>query len=204
MIDHVSLRVTDFEKARAFYQAALKPLGYSLSMEFPGYAGFGVDGKLDFWVTESQSPINPTHIAFHGDRHQVNAFFEAALAAGGRDTGAPGLRPDYHQSYYAAFVLDPDDNVVEVVDHRPEGEKTPASQRKPAKAKGKAKAKAKAKGRAAKASAQTGAKTTPTSKPGARGTHRGAKAQPAAASRKPAARKPGRSAPKAKPTKKKR
>lgn len=121
MIDHISLRVSNFDKALAFYSKALKPLDYSVVMKFPGAAGLGTKGKPDFWLTATSLPVNPTHVAFAADRATVRAFHKAALAAGARDNGAPGLRPDYHPNYYGAFVLDADGNNIEVVCHRPEG-----------------------------------------------------------------------------------
>jgi catechol 2,3-dioxygenase-like lactoylglutathione lyase family enzyme len=120
MIDHISLRVSDYDRAITFYKAALKSIGYELIMEFPGFAGFGPRGKPNFWVTRSDKPINPTHIAFATDRKTVHAFHQAALAGGGRDEGAPGPRPDYHANYYGAFVLDPDGNNIEACCHAPE------------------------------------------------------------------------------------
>jgi catechol 2,3-dioxygenase-like lactoylglutathione lyase family enzyme len=89
-------------------------------MDFPGVVGFGVEGKPSFWIGERERS-GPLHVAFAApDRATVDAFHEAALAAGGSDNGAPGLRPQYHPSYYGAFVLDPDGINVEAVTHRPE------------------------------------------------------------------------------------
>ncbi|MCC6223805.1 MAG: VOC family protein [Thermoleophilia bacterium] len=121
MIDHVGLRVSDYAASKAFFAAALAPLGYAVVMELEGACGLGVDGKPDFWLIGQTSPAAPVHVAFaSGDRAGVDAFHAAALAAGGRDNGAPGLRAHYHPSYYGAFVLDPDGNNVEAVCHRPE------------------------------------------------------------------------------------
>jgi catechol 2,3-dioxygenase-like lactoylglutathione lyase family enzyme len=117
MIDHVNLRVQDFERAVAFYKAALAPIGYQVVMEFSGAAGLGAGGKPDFWIMQSEPPINATHIAFASERALVDAFHAAAVAAGGSDNGAPGLRPEYHPHYYGAFVFDPEGNNVEVVSH---------------------------------------------------------------------------------------
>jgi catechol 2,3-dioxygenase-like lactoylglutathione lyase family enzyme len=120
MIDHTGVGVSDVQRSKAFYGAALKPLGYELLMEFGDYAGFGVRPKPDFWI--GQGPVNdpPVHVAFRAaDRPTVDAFHAAALAAGGRDNGAPGPRPHYHQHYYGAFVLDPDGHNVEAVCHDP-------------------------------------------------------------------------------------
>ncbi len=120
MLDHISLRVTKFEQALAFYKQALAPLGYQVIMEFPDGAGLGAGGKPDFWLTKAESTTT-THVAFHAsDRKSVDAFHAAALAAGGKDNGAPGIRKEDHPSYYGAFVLDPDGHNIEAVTHRPE------------------------------------------------------------------------------------
>ena len=119
MLDHVGLPVSDFGRSKRFYAEALSPLGYELIMEPSVYAaGFGLSGKPDFWIGQGE-PGHPVHVAFAtDDRATVDAFHEAAIAAGGRDNGRPGLRPEYHPSYYGAFVLDPDGNNVEAVCHR--------------------------------------------------------------------------------------
>ena len=121
MIDHVSADVSDFSKAKDFYAQALAPLGYSLQMEFGDAAGFGTgEGIPDFWIGSSPER-GATHVAFSApDRAAVNSFYEAAMAAGGKDNGPPGLRPDYHETYYAAYVHDADGNNIEAVTHRPE------------------------------------------------------------------------------------
>ena len=128
MIDHVGFAVSDYERAKTFYARALAPLGYKLVMEVPGEtnqsgfpaAGFGAGGKPDFWITKGQATTPQVHIAFGArDRATVRAFYDAALAAGARDNGPPGLRPEYHPSYYGAFVLDPDGHNVEAVCHAP-------------------------------------------------------------------------------------
>jgi len=121
MIDHVTANVTDIECGKQFYERALAPLGYTLQMEFPGAAGFAAAaGMPDFWIGSSQER-GATHVAFSAsDRAAVDAFHEAALAAGGTDNGPPGLRPHYHETYYAAFVHDPDGNNIEAVSHRAE------------------------------------------------------------------------------------
>ena len=116
MLDHISLRVQDHQRALAFYRAALAPLGYRVLMEYPGAAGLGAD-MPDFWLMATEQPINPTHVAFSADRATVDAFHAAALAAGASDNGQPGLRADYHPHYYGAFVRDPEGNNVEVVCH---------------------------------------------------------------------------------------
>lgn len=120
MIDHVSMRVRDYARSKAFYAEALSPLGYEVVMEFEGVGGFGVPGKPDFWIAQGE-PRAPIHVAFASpDRATVDAFHAAALAAGGTDNGAPGLRPNYHEHYYAAYAHDPDGNNVEAVCHLPE------------------------------------------------------------------------------------
>ena len=129
MLDHVSLRVADFQRALAFYRAALAPIGYQVAMEFPGYCGLGERGKPDLWITLTDKTVLPTHLAFRTDRTRVDAFHAAALAAGGVDNGPPGLRADYHPHYYAAFVIDPEGNNIEVVCHDPPGARRPAPER---------------------------------------------------------------------------
>jgi catechol 2,3-dioxygenase-like lactoylglutathione lyase family enzyme len=134
MIDHIGITVGDFERARRFYDAALSPIGVAALMEVKpeesgGYhgVGYGKGGKPFFWLSNDQrpdmdAPVRGTglHIAFAADdRSAVDAFFVAATAAGGRDNGPPGVRPHYHPSYYAAFVIDPDGVNVEVVCHIP-------------------------------------------------------------------------------------
>jgi catechol 2,3-dioxygenase-like lactoylglutathione lyase family enzyme len=120
MLDHISLRVVDYDRALEFYKAALAPIGYSVIMEFPGFAGLGEKGKPDFWITKTDKTVNPTHVAFRADRKIVDAWHAAALAAGATDDGAPGPR-DYHPSYYGGFVLDPEGNHIEVCCHEPPG-----------------------------------------------------------------------------------
>jgi catechol 2,3-dioxygenase-like lactoylglutathione lyase family enzyme len=169
MLDHVSLRVQDFDRALAFYRAALAPLGYLTVMEFPGAAGLGEPGKPDFWIMRTEQPLNPTHVAFSADRARVDAFHAAALAAGGSDNGQPGVRSDYHPHYYAAFVLDPEGNNVEVVcqadpNARPA---TKAKAKTATKARPKAKAKPVTKAKA-KAKTVTKAKTKAKAKPAAK------------------------------------
>jgi len=120
MIDHISVSVRDFDASKKFYAAALAPLGYQVQMEFPGVAGFGDSRKPDFWIGVNAEMRAPTHVAFTSpDRATVDAFYRAAIAAGGKDNGAPGLRPQYHPNYYGAFVLDLDGNNVEAVCHTP-------------------------------------------------------------------------------------
>jgi catechol 2,3-dioxygenase-like lactoylglutathione lyase family enzyme len=121
MLDHVTANVSDIEQAKSFYRDALAPLAYSLQMEFPGAAGFGTgEGIPDFWIGSSEER-GASHVAFQApDRETVDRFYEAAMAAGGKDNGAPGLRPHYHETYYAAYVHDADGNNVEAVCHQPE------------------------------------------------------------------------------------
>jgi catechol 2,3-dioxygenase-like lactoylglutathione lyase family enzyme len=136
VIDHTGIRVSDFARSKAFYRAALAPLGYELLLEFPAavtgsddVAGFGVAPKADFWVAHGNPNRPPLHVAFRvGERAVVEAFYRAALAAGGRDNGAPGPRPHYHADYYGAFVRDFDGHNIEVVCHEPAA----ASPRRPA------------------------------------------------------------------------
>ncbi len=117
MIDHLSLRVTDIPKSIALYTALLEPLGYEKVMEYGDFIGFGPKGKPIFWLTKSDK-IVPTHVAFVArDKDAVDNFYKAALAAGAKDNGPPGLRKEYHPGYYAAFVLDLDGNNLEAVIH---------------------------------------------------------------------------------------
>jgi catechol 2,3-dioxygenase-like lactoylglutathione lyase family enzyme len=121
MIDHTGISVSNLEKSKAFYTEALGAIGYALLMEFPDAAGFGEPPKPDFWIGQGAPNNPPVHIAFRvGNRALADAFYKAAIAAGGRDNGAPGLRPHYHPDYYGAFVLDPDGHNIEAVCHTPE------------------------------------------------------------------------------------
>lgn len=129
MIDHAGIVVTDWARAKAFYDAALAPLGaallYMVPEEFTDGAKVGGYGraKPDFWLREGIEPGPGRHYAFTArSRAEVDAFHVVALAAGGRDNGAPGPRPHYHEHYYGAFVLDPDGNNIEAVCHLPQGE----------------------------------------------------------------------------------
>ncbi|HEY3800780.1 MAG TPA: VOC family protein [Caulobacteraceae bacterium] len=120
MLDHIEIKVRDVEASRAFYDAALAPLGMSVLMGGAGFAGYG-DTRPFFWIGQAGvSPDITSHVAFGCEtRALVEAFYKAAIAAGGRDNGAPGLRPQYHPSYYGAFVLDPDGHNIEAVCHAP-------------------------------------------------------------------------------------
>jgi catechol 2,3-dioxygenase-like lactoylglutathione lyase family enzyme len=125
MLDHVGFEVSDYARSKAFYEAALEPLGIKLVMEFgEGAAGFGSETehgpKPYFWIHARGNPaVSGAHVAFGvPDRETVDAFHAAALAAGASDNGVPGPRPIYHPGYYGAFVLDTDGNNVEAVCHR--------------------------------------------------------------------------------------
>ena len=120
MLDHVGIRVSDMAASRAFYIAALAPLGYRLQMDFGDHGlGFGQDPKPDFWLYPGTPPTG-LHLAFNApDRATVDAFHAAALAAGATCNGAPGERPQYHPAYYGAFVLDRDGLNIEAVCHLP-------------------------------------------------------------------------------------
>lgn len=133
MIDHMTLSVRDLARSRAFYEKVLAPLGYGIAMEFGETFAFG-DRKPVLWMKQGDPPPAPQHIAFAASNPAaVDAFYAAALAAGARDNGAPGLRADYHPSYYAAFVMDPDGYALEAVNHGTHAEKParkPAARRK--------------------------------------------------------------------------
>jgi catechol 2,3-dioxygenase-like lactoylglutathione lyase family enzyme len=128
MIDHVGFPVSDYARSKAFYEQALAPLGYTLIMEVGAQhtesgspaAGFGANGKPDFWIGGEGGLAKQMHIAIVAkDRAMVDAFYRAALAAGAKDNGAPGVRPQYHPNYYGAFVLDLDGHNIEAVCHAP-------------------------------------------------------------------------------------
>jgi catechol 2,3-dioxygenase-like lactoylglutathione lyase family enzyme len=122
VFDHVGLNVRDYAASRAFYEQALAPLGWSVVMAFDERkaVGFGTADKPDFWLFEREPHGTGTHVAFAAaDRATVDAFHAAALAAGGRDNGGPGIREIYHPTYYGAFVLDADGNNIEAVCHAP-------------------------------------------------------------------------------------
>jgi catechol 2,3-dioxygenase-like lactoylglutathione lyase family enzyme len=129
MLDHIGIPVSDYARSKAFYDQALAPLGIGLIMEVTpeqtddgsSAAGFGAQGKPFFWIGSSDA-AGRTHTAFvASSRAVVDAFHRSALLAGGRDNGAPGLRPRYHENYYGAFVLDPDGHNIEAVCHLPQG-----------------------------------------------------------------------------------
>jgi catechol 2,3-dioxygenase-like lactoylglutathione lyase family enzyme len=137
MLDHVNIRVSDYDRSKKFYEAALAPLGYTLLMESASGAGFHKESIPDFWIKKGE-PVSvgaqaarqelslgcggpSVHVAFASEsRSMVDAFYRAAVAAGANDNGAPGLRPNYHPHYYGAFVLDPDGYNIEAVCHKAE------------------------------------------------------------------------------------
>jgi catechol 2,3-dioxygenase-like lactoylglutathione lyase family enzyme len=120
MLDHVTLGVGDIARSRKFYDQALGPLGIErLYAEGETASGYGAGRKAFFWISLRRTPQTGSHVAFTAeDRQTVELFHRAALAAGGRDNGPPGLRPHYHENYYGAFVLDPDGHNIEAVCHR--------------------------------------------------------------------------------------
>ena len=129
MIDHLSLGVADLGRSRVFYDAALAPLGYRRLFDVDDASGYGAalpaplrEQALPFWVGQDTGRIGLSgHVCFTAaGRAAVDAFYKAALAAGGRDNGKPGLRPIYHPNYYAAFIVDPDGHRIEAVCHQPE------------------------------------------------------------------------------------
>ncbi len=118
IVDHVDLMVSDLEASRAFYVSALEPLGFHLIEERDDGASFGIDGLDDFGLNLSPEPTRRAHVAFVAEeRGSVDAFYLGALRAGGRSNGSPGIYPEYGPTYYAAYVLDPDDNNIEAVHH---------------------------------------------------------------------------------------
>ncbi len=126
MIDHTGINVTDLASSKKFYVSVLATLSYGVRLEFDDAVGFGAtesskedDPGGDFWISSGDPHVPRNHIAFRAQSvEQVVSFYEAALAAGARDNGAPGLRPHYHPEYYASFVFDPDDYNIEAVYHR--------------------------------------------------------------------------------------
>lgn len=130
MLDHFGFKVSDIARSRAFYDAVLAPLGYGLVMEVTPamtgngseHLGYGPTGKPAFWIgTGGEATRNGLHVALTApNRAAVDAFYQAAIANGAKDNGPPGLRPHYHETYYGAFVIDPDGHNLEAVTHRPE------------------------------------------------------------------------------------
>ena len=187
-LDHIGLSVSDFERAKTFYAAALKPLGGGVIMEFPfgtigpfAMAGLGVAGKPFFWNTGEKTAPH-LHVAFRAEtREQVDQFYAAAIEAGGTDNGPPGLRLHYHANYYGAFVLDPDGHNIEAVCHASLAEMN-ATDRAAAPAKKKVAKKAAKKVAAKKAPKKVAKKKVPAKKAAAR----------KAPAKKAAAKKPAR------------
>lgn len=125
ILDHVGIKVSDIDRSFAFYREALGTLGITALMDFEfggdRFVGFGKGGKPDFWLSGGRQTRGETHVAFTAaSRAEVQAFYSVALSMGGRDNGAPGLRPHYHPNYYGAFVFDPDGHNIEAVCHGPE------------------------------------------------------------------------------------
>lgn len=118
MVEHVSVPVRDYVQAKEFYRKALAPLGYELKRDFPEYkaAGFMEGGHTSFWIVQKDGMSEGIYVALRAKhKEEVHAFHQAALEAGGKDHGAPGVRPDYGPEYYASFILDKDDNNIEAV-----------------------------------------------------------------------------------------
>lgn len=125
MIDHTGINVSNLARSKQFYASVLATLGYVVRLEFDNAVGYGTNDSTggddpggDFWISQGDPFVPRSHIAFRARSvEQVAAFHAAALAAGAKDNGAPGLRPHYHKSYYAAFVFDPDGYNIEAVFH---------------------------------------------------------------------------------------
>jgi catechol 2,3-dioxygenase-like lactoylglutathione lyase family enzyme len=173
IIDHVQVAVSDYGRAREFYVKALAPLGWTLMMEFPmdaehTAAGFGTAGKPFLWLSNTGRPAPTGHVAIGAkNAEEVDAFYRAALGAGGSDNGPPGIRPHYHAKYYAAYVRDPDGNNIEAVWHgqAEEAERAPARRRTAARRASTAKKPATRKAAAKKPAGRK----APAKKPGGRG-----------------------------------
>ncbi|GGH10606.1 glyoxalase [Alsobacter metallidurans] len=125
MLDHIGFPVSNYVQSLEFYKKVLGTLGYELVMEVDdgasasgAHAGFGKDGRPQFWITEGQPIVGRLHVAFSAvDEAAVDDFYAAAIAASASDNGPPGLRPHYHPNYYGAFVFDPDGHNIEAVCH---------------------------------------------------------------------------------------
>jgi len=118
LIDHIGLSVSDYDASKRFYSSVLATLGIELVMEVQGWAGFGKGDKAEFWFGPDAYSQAPMHIAFRAQtREQVDQFYQAAIAAGAKDNGEPGIREIYHPDYYGAFVIDPDGHNIEAVCH---------------------------------------------------------------------------------------
>ena len=116
MIDHIGIPVSDVARSKQFFIAALAPLGYKVIMDLGEAVGMGAETPAPTSGSARAQPGSPSHIAFSAsERGLVDAFYQAAIAAGGRDNGKPGIRAQYHPDYYGAFVFDPDGNNIEVV-----------------------------------------------------------------------------------------
>jgi catechol 2,3-dioxygenase-like lactoylglutathione lyase family enzyme len=121
IFDHMGIGASNLAECKQFYCKALAPLGIGVVMEVPGAVGLGKNHKPSFWLGANEGLQIPLHIAFAAEnRKQVNEFYSAAIAAGGKDNGPPGIRPHYHPNYYAAFVIGPDGHNIEAVCHKPE------------------------------------------------------------------------------------
>lgn len=121
MFDHIGIRACNCEASETFFLRALAPLGFGVAMKGPHGVGLGKNGKPVLWIHEAKDRPTPLHLAFTAERRSlVDAFYRAAIEAGGQDNGPPGLRTHYHPHYYAAFVIAPDGHNVEVVCHVPE------------------------------------------------------------------------------------
>lgn len=119
IIDHIGLAISDYERSKEFYAKTLAPLNIELVTEVQGWAGFGKNGKPEFWFGEHEKTQHPIHIAFLAEsREEVDQFYEAAIAAGAKDNGKPGIREIYHPNYYGAFIIDPDGHNIEAVCHK--------------------------------------------------------------------------------------
>jgi catechol 2,3-dioxygenase-like lactoylglutathione lyase family enzyme len=119
MFDHIGFGVTNLAESKAFYLKALQPLGIKVAMDGSYGVGMGRDNKPSLWLSETTEHPAHLHLAFAAEsREQVDEFYKAAIASGGKDNGAPGLRPHYHANYYGAFVIGPDGHNIEVVCHR--------------------------------------------------------------------------------------
>ncbi len=120
MIDHIGINVSDIARSKEFYKVTLAALKYELLKDFGETVGFGENKKPDFWISQDKV-IAHVHICLRArNRGKVDAFYTAAIAAGAKDNGKPGIRERYHRDYYSAFVLDPDGNNIEAVCHDPE------------------------------------------------------------------------------------
>jgi catechol 2,3-dioxygenase-like lactoylglutathione lyase family enzyme len=121
MFDHMGLNVSNAKKSREFYEKALAPLGIKVAATFEQWTGFGKGEKPQFWIVKREPITKGAHVAFAAaDQKSVDAFYAAAIAAGGKDNGEPGPRKDYSPTYYGAFVIDPDGNNIEAVCHSAE------------------------------------------------------------------------------------